>query len=148
MRNKDSRKGNRLYDIAKRREEEAPVVVREQPGDPPQADVPDTPDTSVYLDPDPKGGRARIVVMLTEDASGIEPLFYTNMSYIQAVSNLSIMSNLHVQELMGYLFRLENQHAGAMAEIELLREKLAQNIAPPRDAVQPPPLMPRAEQEA
>jgi hypothetical protein len=136
-------RGNRLIDIATRpkpaTEPEAPVEVREVPQEA------ESPSIDVYLDPDVEHGRPRIVIMLSEDGERIENLLYTRMSYQQAVSNVSIVSNVHVQLLLAHLVNMANQEGTLLAEIEFLRDKLAKGISPPRDPVHPAPLMPTAE---
>jgi hypothetical protein len=142
------KKAQRLIDHPLRPEPApAPAPVEESqklfPGQPVERE---TPSESKYLAPS-EGGPRRLIIMLSDDGTIIEPLgVFGGLTILQQTSLVAQMNGILVENLIAgvkireeYTARLEQKVETLVTNIDFLHEQIAKGISPPARGVTPDP---------
>jgi hypothetical protein len=100
----------------------------------------EAPPLAVYLDPDVDHGRKRIILMLSEDGTIIEPIMRLgNLSLVDQLSLMTQETALLVEQMIALAVQGEQANNQLVAEVEFLREQIRKNAQPPAPTVTPRP---------
>jgi uncharacterized protein with NRDE domain len=120
------------------------VVTEEKAAPAPPAPIPgqqierEAPANEVYLDSDIEHGRSRIIIMLSEDGTIIEPVLRIKLSEAQYVSILAQQAEIVAQETILQAVRFQQEANNLRSEVEFLQEQIRKSVQPPTALVPRP----------